>query len=298
MRVSERLLYHNVTSGLGRLSSDLQRLNLEVSTQRKLLKPSDDPVGTVASMTVQSRLDALDQQKRNCEGWQGWLQSTEGAVSSAGDVVSRAREIAVQMSNGTYDASQRQSAAKEVDNLLEEMVSLGNTQYAGRSVFAGFREDSAAFETTEAGGHITAVTYAGDEGVHEAKLGPNSRLETSLTGSSAFQGSVDIFQSLIDLRDSLEANDPSAAAQTLDGLRNATSHLAACQADVGSKLSRIEQRLSLIEDTKLSDTDRLSQLEDADLVETVTALQSKEVAYQAALQTATMLQNLNLAQYL
>jgi flagellar hook-associated protein 3 FlgL len=213
-------------------------------------------------------------------------------------VVSRAREVAVQMSNGTYSVAQRQSAAKEVENLLEQMVSLANTKYGERYVFAGFRDDAAPFETSEAGGVVTAVTYQGDDGRREVKLGPGSRLETNLTGAEVFQGSGDVFEALINLRDALQANDPAAAAATIDDLRGAGNNLSAMAADMGARLNRCELRLNVIKDTQLADTDSLSKLEDADVVEVIVRLQSKQLIYQAALKAATALQQLNLAAYL
>jgi flagellar hook-associated protein 3 FlgL len=298
MRVTEGIIYRSVTGNLNRLRAGLQELNQQVASGKRLVRPSDDPVGAVSAQAVRAKLSAMDQLKRNAESWQGWLQSTENAITSTQRVVSRAREVAVQMSNATNSASQRTMAAEEVNNLLEELINLGNTRFQGRYVFAGYRDDSDAFEVTRVNGEITAVTYAGDDNHHEMKVGAGSRLESSLTGEEVFQGSADLFDTLIELRDSLRANDADATAGTLDDLVNAGNNLGAKVADVGSRLNRLDLRLSVIKDTKLAETERLSQIEDADLVEVISALKTKELAYEAALQATASTQQLNLAAYL
>lgn len=299
MRVTEGIIYRSVTGNLNRLRAGLQELNQQVASGKRLVRPSDDPVGAVSAQEVRAKLAAMDQLKRNADSWQGWLRSTENAITSAQGVVSRAREVAVQMSNATNSASQRTMAAEEVDNLLEEMVKLGNTQFQGRYVFAGYRDDSDAFTVTrDATGEITAVTYAGDDGHHEMKVGSSSRLESSLTGEEVFQGSADLFDTLIELRDALRANDVSATTNTLEDFVDAGNNLGAKVADVGSRLNRLDLRLSVIEDTKLAETERLSQIEDADLVEAISALKTKELAYEAALQATAATQQLSLAAYL
>jgi flagellar hook-associated protein 3 FlgL len=298
MRVTQTYLTRSITDGLGDLTSELDKINRSISSAKRLTVPSDDPVAAVTSLSVRSQLSAMDQQKTNIQAWQGWLQSSESATSSATDVVSRARELAVQMSSGTVTASQRQGAVTEVNNLLEQMVSLGNTQYAGRYVFAGFKQDAPAFDVTKSGGEITAVTYAGDDGHAEVKLGPGSRVEASVTGRQVFQGSTDVFAQLISLRDALKADNPSAVAGCLTGLKNAGNNMTAREADIGSRMNRLDMRLSVIADVQVADTGRLSDLQDTDMVTAITDLQSKQLAYQAALKSAATIQQLSLAAYL
>jgi flagellar hook-associated protein 3 FlgL len=260
--------------------------------------PSDDPIGAGSVIGLNLNLEALAQQKKGCEFSQGWLKAGESAMASAQSVISRARELAVQMSSATYSAQQRQSAAREVDALLEQMVSLGNTRYQGRYIFAGYQDGAAPFETTEVGGDITAVTYVGDSGSLGVKIGPGNELEVGSPGSQVFQGSSDVFASLVNLRNALENNDPDATAGEISALTNAGNNLGAEAAVTGARLGRVELRLSVIADTKLSDTDRLSTIQDTDLVEAVAALQSKQVLYQAALQSASAIGQMNLSDYL
>ncbi|MFH0810007.1 MAG: flagellar hook-associated protein FlgL [Pseudomonadota bacterium] len=298
MRITESIVHRNMNDSLGRLSSDLQKLNQQIASGKRLIIPSDDPTGAAAAVSLHSNLDAMTQQKRNINSWRGWLKATEGALSSASNVVSRARELAVQMSNSTYSAAQRRNAAAEVDSLIGQLVALGNTRYGNRYVFSGYQDDAAAFDTTEVGGSVTAVTYAGDDSHQEVKLGANSRMETSVTGEEAFQDAGDLFTALIGLRDSLNSNDPQAVSGYLGDLTASGNNMATCGASVGSRLSRLDMRETIIQDTVLANTTQLSEIEDADLITMVTNLQAKEVVYQAALKTASEIGQLNLAAYL
>lgn len=299
MRITESLLYSTMQNGLDSLGTDIEHLNQEVASGNRLTQPSDDPVASVDVVAVNSQLAALNQQTRNGQFWQGWITQSASACSSATDLVSQAKQLAVQMSNSTYSASERQSAAKQVDSLIEGMVSLGNTQNDNRYVFAGFRDSQPAFNVTrDASGEITAVTYAGDAGHQQVEVGPNSHMNTSMTGAEVFQGGADVFASLISLRDALNNNDQTGISGAISNLTTAGDNISTAGADLGASVNRIQTQANIISSTQVAQTQRLSDLQDADIVDVTIALQNKELAYQAALRATSTLQQLNLATYL
>src|SRR5690606_26362898 len=138
------------------------------------------------------------------------LEGTATAVLNVVDILQRAQELSVQAANETVDTDSLNSLALEIDQLLESTVVEANRRINDRSIFAGTRTTADAFDVTRVGGEITAVTYAGNAESIEIEIAEGVRSPINEPGDAAFQSTVDIFQTLIDLRDSMRAGDQDA----------------------------------------------------------------------------------------
>jgi flagellar hook-associated protein 3 FlgL len=145
MRVSNRNIYENINRRLSRIAGEMKRVNEQVTTGKRINRPSDDPIGITHAMTLKKALSQVGQYGRNIQFGQSWMTQTESSLQSIQTMIVRAKEIANQMSTGTYSDSQRQSAANEVENILGNLVQVGNTQLNGRYLFGGYQDDRAPF---------------------------------------------------------------------------------------------------------------------------------------------------------
>lgn len=145
MRVATRTIYQNINTNLSRVTEQLKVINEQISSSKRINRPSDDPIGITHTLNLKEILSQIGQYETNIKQGQSWLQSSESAVQSVEDLTVRAKEVANQMSTGTYTASDRQNAAEEVQNILEQLVQLGNTQVNGRYIFGGDRDKTEAF---------------------------------------------------------------------------------------------------------------------------------------------------------
>ena len=114
MRVATRSLYQSMQQRIQQLSWDLKKLNEQIATGKKILRPSDDPLSLANAMQVKTAAAQLEQYSRNMESAKPWLTMAESALSQAIDLVGRTREIAVQMATSTQSAETRAMAAGEV----------------------------------------------------------------------------------------------------------------------------------------------------------------------------------------
>ena len=101
-----------------------------------------------AALTYHATIAAGEQYLRNMDSSTGWLQATDATLTSANGALQRARELAVQGSNDTLDASQRGDMAAEVDQLLQQMVQWGNATLKGQRLFGGTKTDTNPFTPT------------------------------------------------------------------------------------------------------------------------------------------------------
>jgi flagellar hook-associated protein 3 FlgL len=299
MRVSNKIIFDNVKLNLANITEELNRANMVVATQKRILKLSDDPVGLTQVLSMKSSLSNIEQLSRNISMGKSWLVASESAQTSVQDLVSEAKALCVQMASANTGAAQRRSAAEIVQNTLEEVVSLANTQVNGRYVFAGSKTDAAAFTLNS----DNSVTYNGDSNPFTIKIGKDATVEIGGDGQAAFQpsgagGSDDIFIILKDLKTALQGNDISGIQTAMTNLDTHFDHNSAQIADVGSKMIRMEIKDNVLQNLDIATTERLSKIEDAEITEAIMDLKAKEVAYQAALAASSKVLQLSLVNYM
>jgi len=295
MRVASKTIYDTITFNLANVTEELHKANKIVASGKRILDLSDDPVGITQVLNIRSTLSNIEQLGRNINLGKSWLTASESALSSVQDLISDAKALCVQMASANTGASQRASAAETVQNTLEEIVSLSNTEVNGRYVFAGSKTDTAPFST---GG-----TYNGDNTAFTVKIGRDATVEVGSDGEAVFQPSGagandDIFQALSDLKAALENNDVSGIQTVMGKLDAHFDHISSKISDVGSKMVRMENKENIFQDSKITNTDRLSKIEDADIAEAIIELESKELAYQVVLASSAKVMELSLIDYL
>lgn len=299
MRVSNKIIFDNVKLNLANITEELNRANMVVATQKRILKLSDDPVGLTQVLNMKSSLSNIEQLSRNISMGKSWLVASESAQTSVQDLVSGAKALCVQMVSANTGAAQRRSAAEIVQNTLEEVVSLANSQVNGRYIFAGSKTDAVAFTLNS----DNSVTYNGDSNPFTIKIGKDATVEIGGDGQAVFQpsgagGSDDIFKILKDLKTALQGNDISGIQTAMTNLDTNFDHNCAQIADVGSKMIRMEIKDNVLQDLDIATTERLSKIEDAEITEAIMDLKAKEVAYQAALAASSKVLQLSLVNYM
>ncbi|MGQ9646430.1 MAG: flagellar hook-associated protein FlgL [Thermodesulfobacteriota bacterium] len=145
MRISNRAIYRNINFHLSNLTEQLKNIQERIATERRINKPSDDPIGTTQALRLRKVLSQIDQYGKNIEGGSSWLKVTDTALDAIGQLVSRAKEIASLMSTGGTSESEREAAVRSVQGLLDQLVQIGNTKLNGRYIFSGYRDDTPAY---------------------------------------------------------------------------------------------------------------------------------------------------------
>ena len=138
MRVSTNYTFMNGLSTLQRQQSELTDIQEKLITGKQINQPSDDPAGAFQVRLIDQNLRQIDQFKRNGDTALGQLQLQETVLSSGIDILQRTREVALQMANGTFNPTQRQQAAIEVEQLMQSMqVQMQTKNSEGQFLFAG-----------------------------------------------------------------------------------------------------------------------------------------------------------------
>ena len=287
MRVATKTMYDLVKYNLSRISQELRQANKVVSTGKRINELSDDPVGLGQSLEIKSTLANIDQIGRNISLGKSWLVAGEGALGNVQDLISDARTLCVEMASATKSSEHREVAAEIIQNALDEIIALANTQVSGRYIFGGSNSDTVPFESDG--------TYNGDDRPFSIKTANNTVIQIGSDGEAVFS---DIFTTFNDLITHLQGNDVDGIRTSIDSLDSNFNDISTKISDVGSKMNRMEIKENILQELTITNTERLSQIEDADIAEAVMNLKSVEVTYQAALASSASIMELSLVDYI
>jgi flagellar hook-associated protein 3 FlgL len=287
MRVTNRSIFESIKFNLGNISEELSNASEIASTGKRINSLSDDPVGLTQSLSIQSNLANIEQMQRNINYGNSWLNASESALTNVQNIISDTKAMCIQMASGTMGADQRSAAAETVQNNLEEMVSLANTDVSGNYIFAGSKTDTIPFDQNG--------NYNGDSNAFSIKISKNSTIEIGSYGEAVF-GTV--FTTLAELETALQNNDVSGIQDAIGKLDANFDDISGKISDIGSKMNRMQIKINIFQDLNLSNTERLSNIEDADMAEAVMNVSAAQLTYQAALSSSARVMSLTLVDYL
>ncbi|HBE94277.1 MAG TPA: flagellar hook-associated protein 3 [Desulfovibrio sp.] len=146
MRITQQMLYDSYISNMNSSLSKLMELNNESSTMKRINKPSDDPTGMVRVLNHRDTLTAIGQYQENIDTAQGWLNASDENLIQVSNIITQAKTLAEQAATGTLTSDNREQISYQVRSLFEQLVGLANLEYDGKSVYAGQKTDSPAFQ--------------------------------------------------------------------------------------------------------------------------------------------------------
>jgi flagellar hook-associated protein 3 FlgL len=266
----------------------MDKFQAQLATGKKIQVPSDDPVVAARALKLRTDVAEIQQYQRNLKDARSWLEITESALSDMGDIFQRVRELIVG-SDAIESPEDLQATRNEIEQLRTQLINLGNSAYAGRYIFTGFKTDQKLLD--ENGNFLVDVSNT--EQIFY-QIGLADSININVLGGDMFNGGADITPGDIgnpgkliqDMNDLLQAfedanySDISSMAQRFsDNLDNVLR----LRADVGARINRLD----LTENRMLNDvtnfTRLMSENENVDMTETIMNLKNEENVYRASL---------------
>lgn len=292
MRVTNQMMVSQFLQNLNANLELLKRSNEQLSTGKRVQRPSDDPIAVARSLQLRTSVNETTQFIRNVSSATAWMETADSAMSDATAVLHRAKEIAVTGANGSLVDASLGALADEVDKLIEHLAQVGNTDHAGTYVFGGYQVTAPPFTANyvaapggwiqpPGGQMVGSVTYNGDAGTISYEVGNGVQTSVNAPGDSVFNQA---FQALIDLRDNLRSRNTAAISNTsLSLIESASDNLLSWQAEVGARTNQLELTNNRLLEVQANVQKLLSENEDADIPEVIMQLKMQENVYRAAL---------------
>lgn len=183
MRISTSMVYGLGGRAVQSQSSDLYKLQGQMSSGKRLSTPSDDPLAAARVLEISQSKSGSEQLSANADYATSALQTQEATLTRISDLLSEVRTLGVQAGDAAYSFNDRQVIATTLEAKYKELISLANTQENGRYIFSGFKGETQPFSETTPG----TVAYNGDGGERLIQVTPSRQVPVSAPGVEIFQ---------------------------------------------------------------------------------------------------------------
>ena len=179
MRVTNGMIMSNAATNINATKVSVDKTNTQMTSQKKISRPSEDPVVAIRSLRLQTSLNKVNQYyEKNIPDAESWMDVTETALVNMKSLVTDMRTQCVSGSTGTLTSDDRNTILSQLKALQEQIYSEGNADYAGRTVFTGFRTNQ-------------NLTFLKDES--DTKYNISQKLDaTAMDTNTYFTGSVQV----------------------------------------------------------------------------------------------------------
>lgn len=185
MRISTHQAFQSGLQNLLDGQSNLNRLQEQIATGKRVDTPADDPVAAPQIIALNRQINLFDQYQVNADRAINRLALEETTLSSITDTIQRVRQLAVQAGDAALDFGSRQGIAVELNQRVEELLGLVNAQGVDNEfIFSGYQSDTQPFVRASGGG----FTYQGDEGQLSIAVTNTLNIEVSDSGQELFAG--------------------------------------------------------------------------------------------------------------
>lgn len=143
MRVTTKVMQNNSLSNINTNKTLQDKLNTQMATEKKINRPSDDPVVAIRALRLRTNVSQVTQYyEKNAPDAESWLKVTEDALTNVTSVIEDMIEQCTKGANENLTSSDRTTILDALKALRDEVYATGNADYAGRSVFTGYRTES------------------------------------------------------------------------------------------------------------------------------------------------------------
>lgn len=336
--------------------SDLQN---QAATQKRINKPSDDPLASARVLSARTEERGGQQFIKNINTAKSFLEITDNSLGELTEILVRAKELAVaQSSDAGANSMTRQVSAREVEQIYNQSIQIGNRKLGDRYIFGGFNTTSQPFN--ELG------NYAGDDGDMKIQTHKDSFVAMNIPGGKVFLGEglggdgisrariftpktvedlqiyreddtekarqlnemaehhvetrgpasygrvermgtkdpvtqspgINVFQVLKGLEVSMRTNDKEIIQESLENLDQAINQVILARSEVGSRSMSLTNTMDTLQKSVLDSKTVASQLEDADVFQTVSDINRTESTLKATLESSPKMVQLHLLDFL
>lgn len=273
MRITDGMIARNVMTNINRSYERLDKLFSQIQTQKKINRPSDDPVVAMKGMFYRTNVIEIEQFKRNFSEARNWVETTDSAIQEASSALARIRELVVQASNETYDQGQLNSIAEEVAQLKDHIKTIANAKVGDKYIFNGTN----TLNPPIVGDNIN---FTSDDVLFE--LAKGITVPVNMQGEDVFgSGDDSVFTVLNELENALRNGDDLDGF--LDRLDVQQDRMLAARSELGARTNRLEFMEERIDNQEIMAKRIMSDNEDVDFEKVVMEFKAQEAVHRAAL---------------
>ncbi len=182
-RVSERSTINSINYSIAKTKQKLEDIQLKGASLKRVRKPSDDPIGNMDILAIRSKNIDGNQYLRNASAAKAQLTFMENAIEELTTLVMKAKELAIGQSSNIFDAGIRKGVAKEIHQLHNQAISIGNRRLGNKYIFAGYKTLTKPFSDNG--------KYLGDNQQTKVEIGKDTFVPITFSGEKVFFDKTD-----------------------------------------------------------------------------------------------------------
>lgn len=292
MRVTN--MTDNFLAEIWRTQSNEQKALEQLSSGKRVNRPSDDPAAAASEVLNQDQQAQVDQYLQSTTSLNGMFQTADSALASTLLALNQAVSLGTEGANGALSQSNLQTIAASVQGVLAQVVQMANTSYQGSYIFGGTATTSVPFSSAAGG-----LVYNGNAGLNQAAIGDGRSIQTNVPGSQLFmQPGSDVIGSLQGLITALQGGNSAAISNATTAVSNALSDLSAQRLFYSNAMSQVGDEQITLNQQNTNLKAQENALVGADMTQAALAVTQAQTANQAVLAATARVLPVTLLDYL
>ena len=294
--------------------TNMSKINQQISTGKVINTVSDDPYKAIRIMNMNNEIKYTEKYNSNIDETVGWMNTTDGALESTGNLLNEIKETILKVGNGTYSQNEMKSLNADINEKIKQLADTLNSTYGGKYLFAGTNVDDAPLKVVENPDGSVKLEFSKDK---NGQVIPNTdALKADISGGVTINYNVSVgeifnikdgngnninlldeINNLSTLMNDIANGDEQTASTAKEELLNNTKgkidqlfdHVVNERTSLGVKVSTAEKIKEVNDDNIINMKNVLSLDQDTDHVEKFIELKSLELVYQASIQVGAKL---------
>jgi len=288
MRISENTYHSRIQENIAQSKEKLGQLQLQLSNLKKFNTLSDCPSNVFKLLELKTEQFKGEQFQMNAHLAYNFLTHTDHTLASLSEILIQAKEIAISQANApTFQLSTRSLIVEELNQLLNQALSLANIRIGDRYILGGFKTQSPPFQTDG--------TYCGDQGLMNLEISNGIFIIINIPGSEIFNvlncqkdteneiQKVNFFEIFEILKTAIFNGEWKVIRDCLDDLEILYHQIIATRAKIGSKLQNLNATCQTEKRQCLTQAALAASLGEADLAHVVSEIGKEEATFHSAL---------------
>ena len=294
--------------------TNMSKINQQISTGKVINTVSDDPHKAIKIMNINNEIKYTEKYNSNIDETVGWMNTTDGALESTGNLLNEIKETILKVGNGTYSQNEMKSLNADINEKIKQLADTLNSTYGGKYLFGGSSVDDAPITVIENPDGTVKLEFSKDKNGQtipntddlKADISSGINIDYNISvgeilnikdGNGNTVNLLDEINNLSTLMNDIANGDEQTAAKAKETLLDDTKgkidtlfdHVVNERTSLGVRVSTAEKIKELNDEDILNIQDVLSKTQDTDVVEKFIELKSAEMIYQASIQVGAKL---------
>jgi flagellar hook-associated protein 3 FlgL len=268
---------------------------LQLASGRRVNQPSDDPAAAAILVDNHDQTTFTNRYVQTLSSISGQFQTADSAISSVILSLNQALTLGVEAANGPLSDADRAAIATQLTGIRDQLVSLANTTFEGKPIFAGTNTSSPPYVLDNS--VPSGVRYDGNDGVNHVQIGDGYTIASNKPGSQLFTASgKDVFQAITSLIAAVQTNTGIDTA--VNTVRDSFDSISTQRVFYGNTLNQAQAQTTNLGNIKVQLSQQENTLASADIESAATRLVNSQAATNATLSAIGKISQLSLFDFL